>query len=81
MSSSGRWSRCAPARGGIARQVRRALVTVTDVAAGVVIVPHVPGLVGRRATAGGPAAVAAGRLLAAAAALTPPATGALPERR
>jgi len=75
MSSSGRWSRCAPARGGIARQVRRALVTVTDVAAGVVIVAHVPGLVGRRA------AVAAGRLLAAAAALTPAATGALPVRR
>lgn len=66
---------------GIARQVRRALVTVTDVAAGVVIVPHVPELVGRRATAGGPAAVAAGRLLAAAAALTPAATGALPVRR
>jgi MinD-like ATPase involved in chromosome partitioning or flagellar assembly len=58
-------------RRGLPAAARRALAGVCDTAAGPLTLAHVARLTGRRSTAQGPEAVAAGRLLAAAAGVTP----------
>jgi len=58
-------------RRGLPAAARRALAGVCDTAAGPLPLAHVARLTGRRSTAQGPEAVAAGRLLAAAAGVTP----------
>jgi hypothetical protein len=59
-------------RRGLQTAARRALASVCDTAAGPVTLAHVGALTGRRSTARGQEAVAAGRLLAAAVAVTTP---------